>query len=77
VVKRKCYGNREKCYESNCNVIVQKKILPKKLSNGGGGGGGGEDGDLKCCVVRKIFLARTLHLESLGAWPTWVFAGPF
>jgi hypothetical protein len=34
---KKCYGNREKCHESKCNVIVRKIFLPKKLSTGGGG----------------------------------------
>jgi hypothetical protein len=47
-----------KCYESNCNVIVRKKFLPKKLLTGGGGG-----------VVWKVFLARTLRFGSLAAWP--------
>jgi hypothetical protein len=27
---KKWYGNREKCYESNCNVIVRQNFLPKK-----------------------------------------------
>ena len=34
---------RKKCYESNCNVLVRKIFLPKKLSTGGGEGGGGEE----------------------------------
>ena len=61
VVKRKCYGNREKSYESNCNVIVQKKILPKKLSTGVG-----EGGNLKCCVVRKIFSCANFASRATG-----------
>ena len=44
---KKCYGNREKCHESKCNVIVRKIFLPKKLSTGGGG--------LKCCCPKHFF----------------------
>ena len=32
---KKCYGNRVKCYESNCSVIVLKIFLPKSCRRGG------------------------------------------
>jgi hypothetical protein len=34
---------RKKCYEGNCNVLVQTEIFLAKICRwGGGGGGGGE-----------------------------------
>ena len=51
--RKKCYGNREKCYERNRNVIVRKKFLSKKLSTRGGGE------DLKCCCPENVFLGPT------------------
>jgi hypothetical protein len=47
---KKCYGNRVKCYENNCNVIVQKDFLPKKLLGRWGGN------RFKMLLSGKIFV---------------------
>ena len=64
--RKKWYGNREKCKESNCNVIV-KTFLPKKLSTGG---------NLKCCDPEFFFLRELCISSHWRLGPIWVFAGP-
>ena len=53
---KKCYGNRVKCYESNCNVIVLKIFLPKSCRRGGW------REKLKLLLSGKFFVGKRLPL---------------